>query len=85
MNVPVEIDEDLLTEIANTTGGRYFRATDNTKLMEIYSEINQMEKVRTTVDSFPVYSELFGRYALAALIALLLEFIVRVFVLRRLP
>ena len=53
--------------------------------MEIYSEINQMEKVRTTVDSFPVYSELFGRYALAALIALLLEFIVRVFVLRRLP
>lgn len=84
-NVPVEIDEDLLTEIANTTGGRYFRATDNTKLMEIYSEINQMEKVRTTVDSFPVYSELFGRYALAALIALLLEFIVRVFVLRRLP
>ncbi len=84
-NVPVEIDEELLTEIANTTGGRYFRATDNTKLMEIYGEINKMEKVRTTVDSFPVYTELFSRYAFVALLALLLEFILRVFVLRRLP
>ena len=53
--------------------------------MEIYSEINKMETVRTTVDSFPVYKELFGRYALVALAALLLEFLLRVFVLRRLP
>ena len=53
-NVKVEIDEDLLSEIADATGGRYFRATDNTKLAEIYSEINKMEKARTTVDSFPV-------------------------------
>ncbi len=83
--VQVEIDEDLLKEIAETTGGQYFRATDNTKLMEIYSQINQMEKVRTTVDSFPVYKELFGTYALVALAALLLEFLLRVFVLRRLP
>ena len=80
-----EIDEDLLKEIAETTGGKYFRATDNTKLMEIYSEINKMEKVKTTVDSFPVYRELFGTYALVALAALLLEFILRVFVFRRLP
>ena len=81
----MEIDEDLLKEIAETTGGKYFRATDNTKLMEIYGEINKMEKVRTTVDSFPVYKELFGMYALVALAALLLEFILRVFVFRRLP
>ena len=83
--IQVEIDEDLLKEIAQTTGGQYFRATDNTKLMEIYSEINKMETVRTTVDSFPVYKELFGRYALVALAALLLEFLLKVFVLRRLP
>ena len=83
--VKVEIDEALLKEIAETTGGQYFRATDNTKLMEIYSEINKMEKVKTTVDSFPVYKELFGRYAFMALIALLLEFLLRVFVMRRLP
>lgn len=58
-NVEVEIDENLLKNIAETTGGRYFRATDNTKLSEIYSEINKMEKARTTIDSFPIYKELF--------------------------
>ena len=66
------------------TGGRYFRATDNTKLSEIYSEINKMEKARTTIDSFPVYKELFGQYALAALICLLLELLVFV-AIRRMP
>ena len=84
-NVKVEIDEKLLAEIAESTGGRYFRATANTKLAEIYSEINKMEKARTTVDSFPVYKELFGLYALLALLALLLEFFIDRFVLRRLP
>ena len=84
-NVKVEIDEALLAEIAESTGGRYFRATDNTKLAEIYSEINKMEKARTTVDSFPVYKELFGRYALAALLAILLGLMFNWFVIRRLP
>ncbi len=83
-NMPVEIDEDLLKSVAEATGGRYFRATDNTKLAEIYSEINQMEKVRTTVDSFPVYKELFGKYALWALVCLLLELVLKL-LLRRLP
>jgi Ca-activated chloride channel family protein len=84
-NVKVEIDEELLSGIADATGGRYFRATDNTKLAEIYSEINKMEKARTTVDSFPVYKELFGLYALLALLALLLELLLNWFVIRRLP
>ncbi len=84
-NVKVEIDEALLSEIAESTGGRYFRATDNTKLAEIYSEINKMEKARTTVDSFPVYKEIFGTYALLALLALLLELLLNWFVIRRLP
>ena len=83
--VQVEIDEDLLSKIAESTGGRYFRATDNTKLMEIYNEINKMEKARITVDSFPVYKELFMRYAIAALAALLLELLLKMFVIRRLP
>ena len=82
--VNVEIDEDLLKTIAETTGGRYFRATDNTKLAEIYSEINRMEKARTTIDSFPIYKELFTRYALLALAFLLLELLIRLFI-RRLP
>ncbi len=84
-NVEVEIDEDLLKNIAETTGGRYFRATDNTKLSEIYSEINKMEKARTTIDSFPVYMELFMWFALVALACLLLEAFLRLFVIRRLP
>jgi Ca-activated chloride channel family protein len=83
-NVEVKIDESLLRSISETTGGRYFRATDNTKLSEIYSEIGKMEKVRTTVDSFPVYKELYGKYAVAALICLLLELLIRL-LLKRLP
>ena len=83
-NRQVEIDEDLLKDISEATGGRYFRATDNTKLAEIYSEINKMEKARTSVDSFPVYKELFGRFGLAALICLLLELLVGLLI-RRMP
>ena len=84
-NMKVEIDEKLLKEVAESTGGRYFRATDNTKLAEIYSEINKMEKAKTTVDSFPVYEELFGSFAVWALLALLLELFLNWFVIRRLP
>jgi Ca-activated chloride channel family protein len=83
-NIPVEIDEPLLQSIADGTGGRYFRATDNTKLAEIYAEIGKMEKTRTSVDSFPVYKDLFTGYALAALVCLLLEVLLGV-ILRRMP
>ena len=83
-NVKVAIHENLLQQVAEMTGGRYFRATDNTTLAEIYAEINKMETARTTVDSFPIYTELFGGFALAALACLLLELLVRI-LLRRLP
>ncbi len=83
-NMKVEIDEDLLKNIADMTGGKYFRATDNTKLAEIYSEINRMEKTRTTIDSFPVYKDLFPKYAIAALVCLLLEILTTV-MLRKMP
>lgn len=83
-DMEVEIDENLLKGIADATGGKYFRATDNTKLAEIYSEINKMEKARTTIDSFPVYKELFGKFALVALVCLLLELVCRLLI-RRLP
>ena len=82
-DVKVEIDEALLSQVAESTGGKYFRATDNTKLAEIYSEINKMEKVRTSVDSFPVYKELFGKFALMALLAIMLELVLNWFVIRR--
>jgi Ca-activated chloride channel family protein len=82
---PVEIDEPLLKDIASQTGGQYFRATDNTKLIEIYNQINEMEKTKNLVDSFPVYREEFFIYALAAFCLLMLEMLIRLFALRRIP
>ncbi|MDD3034145.1 MAG: VWA domain-containing protein [Bacteroidales bacterium] len=81
--VKVEIDEPLLQQIAEQTGGKYFRATDNTKLLEIYGEINKMEKNKTAVDSFPVYQEKFMIFALIALIAVAFEILTRLFITRR--
>lgn len=83
--VEVQIDEELLKKIADETGGKYFRATDNTKLLQIYGEINKMEKSKTIIDSFPIYKELFMPFAIAAAIAFALELLLRFFVLRRLP
>lgn len=83
--VQVEIDEELLKEIAESTGGRYFRATDNTKLAEIYAEINKMEKAKITVDSFPLYKENFALFVVLALVALLSELVINWFIIRRLP
>lgn len=84
-NIPVEIDEELLKSIADETGGKYFRATDNTKLLEIYSEINKMEKSKTIVDSFPKYKELFMFFALMAFAAAAADILLRLFVTRHLP
>ena len=83
--VQVEIDEELLKQIAQITDGAYFRATDNTKLLEIYGEINAMEKTRTLVDSFPVYKELFMQFALICLLALAFDLFLRLFIIRTLP
>lgn len=84
-DVPVEIDEDLLMSIAQMTGGKYFRATDNTTLAEIYNEINQMETGRTTVSNALSYEELYMEYVLWALAALALELLLNWFVIRRMP
>ncbi len=83
--VEVQIDEALLQQIAQETDGKYFRATDNTKLLEIYGEINKMEKNKTLVDSFPIYRELFMTFALAALAALVLELLFRFFITKQIP
>ena len=84
-NMKVEIDEPLLQSIAKETGGRYFRATDNTKLLEIYHEINKMEKSKTIVNSFPKYRELYMAFALIAFLAVALEILMRLFVTKHLP
>jgi Ca-activated chloride channel family protein len=66
-NVAVEIDEELLKDIAKTTGGQYFRATSTTKLKEIYDEINKLEKTDIEEFKYTNYDEMFRPWVLLAL------------------
>ena len=75
--VQVEIDEDLLKEIAQTTGGKYFRATSNTKLEEIYDEINKLEKTEIEEFKYKNYDEKFRPLTLLALGFLGIELLLR--------
>ena len=81
----VEIDEDLLKQIAEMTGGKYFRATSAESLERIYAEIDQLEKTEIEVTSIRRYSEEFHRFALWGLILLMLEFLLRYTVFRTIP
>lgn len=83
--MPVKIDEDLLREIAELTGGEYFRATSRESLEAIYNDIDQLEKTKIEVSTFKRYSEAFFPFALAAIIALVLELFLRNTFLRTFP
>ncbi len=80
----VEIDEDTLTEIAESTGGNYFRATDMEKLEAIYDQINDMERSKVEVSDYTTYHERFLPLLLIALGLLLLESLVSSLILKRL-
>ncbi|TXD53564.1 MULTISPECIES: vWA domain-containing protein [unclassified Polaribacter] len=73
----VEIDEELLKEIASETNGQYFRATDNDKLAAIYDEIDKLEKTKIEEFKYYNYQEMFRPLVLLALGFLLLEFLLR--------
>ncbi|RKW09553.1 MAG: VWA domain-containing protein [Capnocytophaga sp.] len=75
--VPVEIDEKLLTQIAQTTGGHYFRATDNRKLVQIYTEIDKLEKSKIEELKYYQYQEKFRLWAFLALVCIVGEFALR--------
>jgi len=83
--VPVDLDEKVLTQVANMTGGKYYRATDNRKLKAIYKEIDQLERTKIEVTAYKRYSELYGGWLLAGLIAVLLELVLTSIVLKRNP
>jgi Ca-activated chloride channel family protein len=83
--VEVEIDEKTLTQIAQITGGLYFRATNNKALVEIYKEIDQMEKTKMSVQEYSKKQEEYGRYAMIALLFFLLELLLRYTVLKNIP
>ena len=73
----VEIDEDLLKEIASETNGKYFRATDNTSLKEIYDEIDKLEKTKIEEFKYYNYQERYRSLVLLAIGLLLFEFLLR--------
>jgi len=81
----VNIDEKLLTQIANETGGHYYRAKDNESLSNIYSEIDKLEKSKIEVTTLRRYTEQFYPFALAAALFVLLELLLRWTLLRKFP
>jgi Ca-activated chloride channel homolog len=83
--VPVEIDEPLLQNIAQSTGGKYYRATNAQELEQIYSEIDRLEKSRIDVTTFKRRSEAFASWAMWGLILLILELGLRYTIFRTIP
>lgn len=81
----VKIDEETLRQIARTTGGEYFRATDKSKLEAIYEQINRLEKSKVEISEFTVYHEQYLGWALAGLLLLLAEFLLSNLALKKLP
>jgi Ca-activated chloride channel homolog len=84
-DIEVQIDEPVLKKIAQMTDGRYFRATNNEKLREIYKEIDRMEKSRIEVHEYKKFHEEFFKYGFIALFLLMIDVTVRNTVLKSIP
>ncbi len=84
-NLPVVIDEQTLQSIANNTGGKYFRATDNSVLSDIFKEIDQLEKSRIDVQNFSHTEDYYMPWALLACALLVIELLIRNLWLKPLP
>lgn len=85
VKLPVEIDTKTLTAIAKTTDGNAYRATNNKELAQIYQDIDQLEKTKMEVKKFSKRYEAYQPFALAAILVLLLEILLRTTILRRIP
>ncbi len=85
INIPVEIDTKTLSEIAAATDGDFYRATNNKELMQIYKEIDKLEKSKLNVKKFSRRYEAYQPFALAAVLLLLLEILLRITIFRKLP
>lgn len=84
-NVRIDLDEDMLTKVAENTGGKYFRATNTESLREIYKEIDTLEKTKIEETGYFEYTELFDKVLLLALIVILIELVLTNTVLMRIP
>ncbi len=83
--VPVRIDEPLLNQIADMTGGKYFRATNKKKLQDIYTEIDKLEKSKIDVTEFRKKKEEYQPFAFGALGLLLIDILISLMILKRFP
>lgn len=84
-NIPVEIDEKVLTQIAGITDGSYYRATSNSKLKEVYEQIDKLEKTKLNVKEYSKRQEEYRIFALIAFICVLLEILLRNSILKKIP
>ena len=85
VNMPVDVDPETLQQIAQTTGGLFYRAGSSQKLKEIYNDIDKLEKSKLKVTRYDKRYEAYAPFAVAALLSLLLEFLLRTTWLRRIP
>ena len=85
VNIPVEIDNETLRGIANATDGDFYRATNAKELHQIYKEIDQLEKSKLNVKQFSKKYDVYQPFALVAVLALLLELLLRITIFRRIP
>lgn len=85
VNIPVDIDTKTLSDIAATTEGNFYRATNTKELKRIYQDIDKLEKTKMNVKKFSKHYEAYQPFAIAAIISLLLEILLRNTMLRRLP
>lgn len=85
VNLPVEIDEKTLTEIAGITNGNYFRATSNDRLKQVYHEIDKLEKTKLNVKEFSKREEEFEIFAWIAFLCILLDVLLRNSILKKIP
>ena len=85
VQMPVEIDTKTLSDIAKGTDGKFYRATNAKELSDIYHEIDQLEKSKIDVQRYSRRYEAYQVFALGALLALLLEVLLRITVFRRIP
>ncbi len=85
VNLPVEIDTETLSSIAAATDGNFYRATNTRELRNIYQEIDQLEKTKLNVKQYSKRYEAYQPFALAAIVTLLLEILLRITIFRRIP
>ena len=85
INIPVEIDTKMLQDKASATEGDFYRATNNKELQQIYKEIDKLEKSKLNVKKFSKRYEAYQPFAIAAVILLLLEILLRITIFRKLP